>query len=90
MQLKKNIKLGKIKIFSSIVFLFLIFFTPKSNSSNNLEGNNTSIKILDKISSKNILINLKNGEDTRHKDLLIKSIKYYIFIKFIIPGTVDD
>ena len=75
MPLKKNIKLGKIKIFSSIVFLFLIFFTPKSNSSNNLEGNNTSIKILDKISSKNILINLKNGEDTRHKDLLIKSIK---------------
>ncbi len=76
MLLKKNIKIGKIKslIFLSILFLFLIF-PIKLNSESDLEGNFTSIKILDKISSKNILIKLKNKNDTRYKDLLIKSIK---------------
>ena len=38
----------------------------------NLEGAYTDIKVLDKISSKNTLINLKNGEEIKHKDLLIK------------------
>ena len=75
MLLRKNIKVGKIKIYNLIIFLFLIFFASKSYSSINLEGNYTSIKVLDKISSKNILINLKNGKEIRHKDLLIKSIK---------------
>tara|TARA_A100000164_G_scaffold330360_1_gene318769 strand:+ start:1261 stop:1668 length:408 start_codon:yes stop_codon:yes gene_type:complete len=76
MLLKKNIKIGKSKsyIFLSILFLFLIF-PIKLNSDSDLEGNFTSIKILDKISSKNILIKLKNKNDTRYKDLLIKSIK---------------
>ena len=36
----------------------------------NLEGNNTDIKVLDKISSKNILVQLKNGQDFKHKDLI--------------------
>ena len=75
MLLRKNIKVGKIKIYNLIIFLFLIFFASKSYSSINLEGNYTSIKVLDKISSENILINLKNGKEIRHKDLLIKSIK---------------
>ena len=51
----------------------LNFFNLKSAS--NLEGNFTNIKILDKISSKNVLIKLKNGEEIKHKDLLIKSMK---------------
>ena len=76
MQLKKNIKLGKIKPYllfiSQILFLFISF---NLSSANDLEGSFTSLKILDKISSKNILINLTNGEETKHKDLLIKSIK---------------
>ena len=41
----------------------------------NLLGSYTDIKVLDKISSKNILIKLKNGENKRHKDLIIKSVK---------------
>ena len=71
---KKNIKLGKnsLIIILTIIFTFLSF---KAHSNNNLEGNFTSIKILDKISSKNSLINLKNGEETKYKDLLIKSLK---------------
>ena len=76
MFLKKNIKAGKIKIqlFSFALILFFIFF-PKLILASELEGNFTHIKILDKISSKNFLIKLRNGEDIRYKDLLIKSIK---------------
>jgi len=76
MLLKKNIKVGKTRIFSLniITILFLLFFT-KLILANELEGSFTDIKILDKISSKNFLIKLKNGEDLKYKDLLIKSMK---------------
>jgi hypothetical protein len=40
-----------------------------------LEKNFTNLKILDKISSKNTLIKLKNGELMIFKDLSIKSLK---------------
>jgi len=74
MNLKKNIRLGKIRsnLFILILFLIISFDTY---SSDNLEGGFTDIKILDKISSKNTLIKLKNGEETIYKDLLIKSMK---------------
>ena len=76
MLLKKNIKLGKISFNLIILFLFLfLFFIPNLESEINLEGNFIDIKVLDKISSKNTLVKLKNGEETRHKDLLIKSMK---------------
>ena len=71
---KKNIKLGKIKLNLFILILFLVI-SFDLNSSETLEGSFTDIKVLDKISSKNILLKLKNGEDTKHKDLLIKSMK---------------
>ena len=74
MLFKKNIKLGKIKLNLLILILFLII-SFDLNSSENLDGSFTDIKVLDKISSKNILLKLKNGEDTKYKDLLIKSIK---------------
>ena len=75
MQLKKNIKLGKISFnLTIILFLFLSSF-KHLKSEINLEGNFTDIKVLDKISSKNILVKLKNGEEMKHKDLLIKSRK---------------
>jgi len=74
MLLKKNIRLGKIRSNLSILILFL-FISFDTYSSDNLEGNFTDIKILDKISSKNTLIKLKNKEDTIYKDLLIKSMK---------------
>jgi hypothetical protein len=76
MLLKKNINLGRINI--NLIFFIIIlslFFSFNLNSSDNLEGKNTHIKVLDKISSKNILVKLKNGEDKKYKDLLIKSIK---------------
>ena len=76
MLLKKNTDLGKNKI--KIFFLFILFSNLSFSglySKNNLEGSYTNIKVLDKISSKNILIKLKNGETIIHKDLSIKSLK---------------
>ena len=73
---KKNIKLGKIKFNLIILVIFLLFQISQTTfSSDDLEGSHTSIKVLDKISSKNTLVKLKNGEEIKHKDLLIKSIK---------------
>ena len=76
MLMKKNIKVGKIKLefLFLILFLFLNFYTNLSSSSD-LEGSITEIKVLDKISSKNILVKLENGYEARHKDLTIKSMK---------------
>ena len=76
MRYKKNIKVGKNKFF---IFLFLLiqflFYSLSSYSENELEGKFTNIQVLDKISSKNIMLKLQNGEETKHKDLLIKSMK---------------
>jgi hypothetical protein len=76
MVLKKNILVGKNKI-NLFFFILLIyfFFTNNSISIDNTEGNFTDIKILDKISSKNTLVKLKNGELIKFKDLSIKSFK---------------
>ena len=74
--MKKNIKLGKIKFnFILLILFFSLFYSLNLNSANDLEGNYTNIKVLDKISSKNILIKLTNGEEKKYKDLLIKSMK---------------
>ena len=75
MQLKKNIKVGnKLNLFL-LIYLLTILLTINTNAEINLDGNNTDIKILDKISSKNELIKLVNNEELVYKDLAIKSIK---------------
>ena len=76
MVIKKNIQPGnsKINLFVSILIVYF-FWINNSISQNKLEGSNTDLKILDKISSKNILIKLKNGKLTKFKDLSIKSLK---------------
>ena len=73
MLFKKNIGLGKTK-FNLFISLFLIIPFFAYSEQNQVESY-TNIKILDKISSKNILVKLKNGEAKKHKDLLIKSMK---------------
>ena len=76
MLLKKNTKVGKIKLNLVIFVLFFsLLISSQLSYANNLEGTYTDIKILDKISSKNTLIKLKNGEPIKYKDLLIKSLK---------------
>ncbi len=76
MVLKRNTQVGK-NNFKLIYLVFLFYFCLifNSNSKSNLEGTFTDIKILDKISSKNTLLKLKNGELTNFKDLSIKSLK---------------
>ena len=75
MVLKKNIKAGKksLKLNLIIIFCFSLFSFAFSQS--NFEGTYTDIKILDKISTKNTLLKLKNGDLVSFKDLSIKSIK---------------
>ena len=76
MQFKKNIKVGKIKFYLFLIaFIICQLYSFEIKSQNNLEGSNTDIKILDKISSKNELIKLSNNEEYIYKDLAIKSIK---------------
>ena len=76
MVLKKDILAGKNKI--NLLFIILIVFfswIDNSFSKNKLEGSYTDLKILDKISSKNTLLKLKNGDLVKFKDLSIKILK---------------
>ena len=76
MLLKKNTQAGKNKFYLFFLIFIISFFLNKfANSQNNLEGAFTDLKILDKISSKNYLIKLKNGDLITYKDLSIKSLK---------------
>ena len=76
MLLTKNIKVGNLSKFL-INLVFCIFFIQLSYAKSNGEfiGTNTDIKILDKISSKNELINLRIKEEVLYKDLAIKIMK---------------
>ena len=58
-----------------LAFLFFFFIANFSILDDILEGAFTDLKILDKISSKNTLIKLKNRELITFKDLSIKSLK---------------
>ena len=76
MLLRKNILVGKNKLqLLFLIFVVYLFLINSSFSQNNLEGTFTDLKILDKISSKNTLVKLKNGELVTFKDLSIKSLK---------------
>ena len=75
MELKKNIKAGKNSFkLNLIIFVYFSFFSFAFSQSK-LEGTYTDIKILDKISSKNTLLKIKNGDLVSFKDLSIKSLK---------------
>ncbi len=73
----KNTKVGKYNRFFLVLIIisFVLFKFDNLNSEVNISSKNTSIKILDKISSKNELVNLINGEEIIYKDLAIKSMK---------------
>ena len=76
MSLIKNIKAGNLsKFLISLIISSLILKFTYAQSENNIVGNKTDIKILDKISSKNELVSLSNGEEFIYKDLAIKSMK---------------
>ena len=74
MVLKKNILVGRNSFFLYFLIFFFLFITI-SYSKSQLEGSFTEIKILDKISSKNTSLKLKNGQLLKFKDLSIQSLK---------------
>ena len=100
----KNIKVGKIRFNFILLILFLFFFISYDlKSDDGFEGNNTELKVLDKISSKNTLVKLKNGEELFYKDLSILSLKCknskfddnpeitaYIQVKDLVNKNKDD
>ena len=72
----KNIKLGNLnKILSNLTICVSLIFCSVVKSDDNFVGQYTDLKILDKISSKNELIKLINGEELIYKDIAIKSMK---------------
>ena len=72
--IKKNIIVGKNSFFLYFLIFFFLFISI-SYSKSQLEGSFTEIKILDKISSKNTSLKLKNGQLLKFKDLSIQSLK---------------
>ena len=72
---KRNILAGNNKFNFYFFILVYFFLINHSFAKDNTEGFFTDLKILDKISSKNTLVKLKNGELTTFKDLSIKSLK---------------
>ena len=75
MELKKNILPGNNKFNFYLFILIYFILINHSFAKNNTEGVFTDLKILDKISSKNTLLKLKNGELITFKNLSIKSLK---------------
>ena len=75
MESKRNILAGNNKFILYLFILVYFFLINHSFAKDNTEGFFTDLKILDKISSKNTLVKLKNGELTIFKDLSIKSLK---------------
>ena len=73
MQLKKNINLGKIKIFKFIylvTFILLFGIKPSLGSEDFVE-----IKILDKVSSKTSQLKLNITQEAKFENLIIKVLK---------------
>ena len=75
MESKRNILAGNNKFNFYFFILVYFFLINHSFAKDNAEGVFTDLKILDKISSKNTLVKLKNGEIITFKDLSIKSLK---------------
>ena len=76
MPLIKNIKVGNLnKLLISFILYVIFFQSSYALSIENFLGKSTDIKILDKISSKNELIDLIIGEEIIYKDLAIKVMK---------------
>ena len=75
MESKRNILAGNNKINFYLIVLVYFVLINHSLAKDNTEGDFIDLKILDKISSKNTLLKLKNGELITFKDLSIKSLK---------------
>ena len=73
MQLKKNTKLGKIKIQKYFYLIFLLLIFSFKSFANDLTF--VEIKILDKVSSKTSQLSLNIEQETKFENLIIKILK---------------
>ena len=72
----KNINLGKNSFYFLLLIVFFYLQIVIAHSEEEIYfGNTVDIKILDKLSSKNKLINLNIGEDYIFKNLVLKVLK---------------
>ena len=72
----KNINLGKNSFFYLLVLILCQFQIKAVNTEElNYFGKKVDIKVLDKLSSKNKLLNLNIGEDYIYKNLVLKVLK---------------
>tara|TARA_B100000941_G_C28459408_1_gene529831 strand:+ start:167 stop:571 length:405 start_codon:yes stop_codon:yes gene_type:complete len=72
----KNINLGKNSFFYLLVLILCQFQIKAVNTEElNYFGKKVDIKVLDKLSSKNKLLNLNIGEDYIYKNLILKVLK---------------
>ena len=76
MLLKKNITLGIVNLTVILIFL-LIISNSKAQQLNNSIKNDVyvNINVLDKVSSKNTIIEIKLGEEKKFQNLIIKVLK---------------
>ena len=76
MQLKKNIKVGKVNFLLATVLTIIIIGNINAES---LSKNETiaELSILDKVSSKNTNIKVQVGEEFSFQNLIIKVLKCY-------------
>jgi len=74
LKLIKNIKAGKIKIFTIVFFLniFFVFFSIKADQKN---IKFIELNILDKVSSKSTKVELELGKQNKFKNLSLKVLK---------------
>ena len=74
-QQKKNIRLGIIKFFTLIILIINISFTAAEEKKNGTKSVLVEINVLDKVSSKNTILNLNIGEEKKFQNLEIKVLK---------------
>ena len=75
MLLKKNINLGIINFFTTIIIFFTITISYASDISGSNKNVLVEINILDKVSSKNTILKLNIGQEKRFQNLQIKVLK---------------
>ena len=78
MKLKKSIILGKTKIIQFILILIFVILYNESKviaDNNKLKDNFVEVKILDKVSSKNSILNFEIGKEEKFENLIIKFLK---------------
>ena len=71
----KNIKLGIIKIFISIILIIYSSISLAEENKNISKNILVEINVLDKVSSKNTILKLNIGEEKKFQNLSIKVLK---------------